>query len=55
MSAKSKIQVEWQDETGQSIPVNSRLSAEAEFYPFAFVSMEEFFQERETFQERESL
>lgn len=44
MSAKqSKVQIDWKQETGQEIPINSKLSAEAEFYPFAFVSSEEFY------------
>ncbi len=49
MSAKveTKIQVEWQESEQGKIPINSRLSAEAEFCPFAFVSSEEFYLGRE--------
>ena len=46
MSAKqNKVKIDWKQEPsqGQSIPINSKLSAEAEFYPFAFVSSEEFY------------
>lgn len=39
----AKVQIDWKQETGQAIPINSKLSAEAEFYPFAFVSSEEFY------------
>ena len=41
----AKVQIDWKQESnqGQAIPINSKLSAEAEFYPFAFVSSEEFY------------
>ena len=49
MSAKveTKIAVEWQESEQGRIPVNSKLSAESELYPFAFVSAEEYFTQRE--------
>lgn len=47
MSAKqTKVQIDWKQESnqGQDIPINSRLAKDnAEFYPFAFVSSEEFY------------
>lgn len=53
MSAKT-VEIDWKLEPGTEIPVNSQLSAECELYPFAFVSAEEFFQERETLSEKYS-
>lgn len=50
MSAKQaqKIMIDWKDETGQEIPINSRLFKDSsEVYPFAFVSSEEFYLQRE--------
>ena len=42
----AKLEVEWKLDEQAEIPLNSRLSAEFELYPFAFVSAEEYFQER---------
>ena len=45
MSAKLLIEWKLDFEPGE-IPINSKLSAEGELYPFAFVSSEEFCLER---------
>ena len=49
MSAKveTKIEIDWELNEPGEIPVNSKLSAECELYPFAFVSAEEYFTQRE--------
>lgn len=42
----AKVEIEWHPsvETREEIVINSRLSAEFELYPFAFVSCEEAFE-----------
>ena len=39
----AKVQIDWKQEPGTQIPINSQLAKECDLYPFAFVSSEEFY------------